>query len=129
MGDPIKLLFLEKAIELVEKDQLAQKAVQTGEYLLEGLRNIEKLQGGILNASRGRGIFCAVNVDGKGLRDKINNNLLQQGKGLYFCFCGGLFLWRAIWTVVLKNNEYFWFFKPVLAWFTFHAPLRVPMWN
>jgi len=79
MGDPIKLLFLEKAIEIVEKDHLVQNAIDTGNYFLDGLRNIEKVHQGMLNASRGRGIFCAVNLHDESLRNKINNNLLQQG--------------------------------------------------
>jgi len=80
MGDPIKMLLLKKTIELVQEDDLVRKAAETGRYFMKGLRELEKVYEGTLNASRGKGLFCAVDVNGGGLRDKVNKHLLQQGK-------------------------------------------------
>uniref|UniRef100_F6SUM0 4-aminobutyrate aminotransferase, mitochondrial n=1 Tax=Ciona intestinalis TaxID=7719 RepID=F6SUM0_CIOIN len=79
MGDPSKLLFLEKTIDIINSRDLVSAAETTGDYLIKSLKDLEKAQPGLLSSSRGRGMFTATNVRDPGARDKVVKHMLSQG--------------------------------------------------
>ena len=79
MGDPVKLIILDKVLRVVEEEQLIAKAEATGNYLMDELKQMERTYPGVLGATRGRGMFIAFDIfDGK--REKVVNEMLQRGK-------------------------------------------------
>ncbi|XP_076818755.1 4-aminobutyrate aminotransferase, mitochondrial-like [Clavelina lepadiformis] len=78
MGEPIKLMLLEKVLEVVQSQNLLLQAEITGHYIMNGLRQLEKLFPELLSCIRGRGLFIATTVE-NGKREKFVTNLLQKG--------------------------------------------------
>ena len=78
MGDPVKLLFLKKVLDIVQRDRLIQNAASTGEILLKELKNLEKTYSGVISASRGKGLFAALSLK-RGIRQKFLDRLLNKG--------------------------------------------------
>uniref|UniRef100_H2Y7H1 4-aminobutyrate aminotransferase, mitochondrial n=1 Tax=Ciona savignyi TaxID=51511 RepID=H2Y7H1_CIOSA len=79
MGEPSKLHFLKKTIEIVNSQNLVNQAQLTGDYLMKGLKELESAYPALLNSSRGQGLFCATSISGDGARDKVSKDLLNQG--------------------------------------------------
>ncbi|KAL4705147.1 hypothetical protein ACJJTC_018718 [Scirpophaga incertulas] len=79
MGDPGKLILLERVLEVVKQENLLSLVCATGKVLKEGLHTLEKEFPNIINSVRGRGTFLAFNANSSQIRDKINNNLKSNG--------------------------------------------------
>lgn len=84
MGDPAKLILLEKTISVIKSDGLVEKISQTGKNLLSGLRDIEKKYGHIVSRARGKGTYCAIDFNDSQTRDKAIEKLSYHG-----IFAGG----------------------------------------
>ena len=84
MGDPYKLLVLEKTIDVVSKQNLLSKAIVTGIYLRSGLLKLQSVFPNLMSATRGRGMFCAVDFKDAAFRDKVLAKMLNKGKRFYF---------------------------------------------
>lgn len=85
MGEPIKLMLLEKTIGVISEQGLVEQAGYTGKYLREGLKNLEAKHPGTLNSVRGRGTFCAVNGRDAEFRDKVMSKMMNKGVLLGAC--------------------------------------------
>lgn len=79
MGEPIKLLFLEKVIDVINRDRLIQNSVKVGEDVLEELKNLERKYPDVVSASRGRGLFNALDLK-RGIRLEFLSKLLNNGE-------------------------------------------------
>lgn len=79
MGDPSKLILLERVLNVIKKDNLIDLVNETGKVLKNGLHELEKEYSGLINSVRGRGTFLAYNGSNAQIRDKINNNLKNNG--------------------------------------------------
>ena len=79
MGDVIKVVLLKKVAEIVERDNLVQKAASNGKYLLQEMIEIEKKHPDILHAARGKGLFLAVDVKSE-KRDLFVRKMLEKGE-------------------------------------------------
>jgi len=79
MGDPGKILVLEEIIKVIKRDSLLKKVEKTGHHLKCGLLEIEKEFSHILNSTRGRGTFLAINANKTQTRDDILGRLKQKG--------------------------------------------------
>ena len=72
MGDPLRILLLERIIDIIEEDGLVEKTNKIGEYLKNELLNIPQIKN-----VRGLGTFLAFDVDDnnsfveKMLQDKV----------------------------------------------------------
>ena len=77
MGDPGKLILLEKVLQVIKNENLLCLVNETGKYLKNGLHDLEKEFPNIINSVRGRGTFLSFNSD---CRDKINADLKKNGK-------------------------------------------------
>lgn len=88
MGDPGKLLLLEAVLNVVKREKLLDRVNKSGAKLKSGLLAAEKEFPSILNSTRGRGTFLAVNAKDTKTRDSIVHRLRQ--KGIQSGGCGDL---------------------------------------
>lgn len=88
MGDPGKVLLLEKILEVVKRDNLLANVEQVGKVLKGGLLEIEKEYSHLLNSTRGRGTFLAINAKNTKARDDMLAGL--KGQGIQSGGCGDL---------------------------------------
>ncbi|CAK8671881.1 4-aminobutyrate aminotransferase, mitochondrial-like [Clavelina lepadiformis] len=85
MGEPIKLVLLEKVLDVVKEQDLVFQAENTGHYVVNGLRQLEKMFPELLSAIRGRGMFIAADITEAGKRETFVKKLLQKGVLLGVC--------------------------------------------
>ncbi|CRK95818.1 CLUMA_CG009270, isoform A, partial [Clunio marinus] len=78
-GDPGKLLILEAILNVIKRDKLLDNVNKTGAFLKGGLHYIEKEFPNILNSTRGRGTFLAINACNEKTRNYIICSLKQKG--------------------------------------------------
>ncbi|KAH3768082.1 4-aminobutyrate aminotransferase [Pelomyxa schiedti] len=62
MGDPIRTVVLGRLVEMAQPPEVLQNIKITGEYLLNGLKLLQKLFP-IMSAARGQGTICAFDLD------------------------------------------------------------------
>ncbi|KAG9508694.1 4-aminobutyrate aminotransferase, mitochondrial, partial [Fragariocoptes setiger] len=87
MGDPGKLVMLEKVIEVVEKQNLVSKIDAVGKRLLKGLESLQSKHLGVIENARGLGTFCAIDFkQGGTARDRAIEKLALNG--IYSGGCG-----------------------------------------
>ncbi|XP_076265211.1 4-aminobutyrate aminotransferase, mitochondrial-like [Rhynchophorus ferrugineus] len=79
LGDPGKIYLLEAVMNVVKQQNLLAQVQRTGDRLKSGLLELEKQYPGLLNSTRGRGSFLAVNTTEHDLRDKMIFKLKQNG--------------------------------------------------
>lgn len=84
MGDPTKVIFLEKVIHVIQRDKLIKVVNDSGKILLDGLNAFSQKYPGIVQNPRGQGTFCAIDCKTADTRDKLVN--LMKTYGLH---CGG----------------------------------------
>ncbi|XP_060655103.1 4-aminobutyrate aminotransferase, mitochondrial [Drosophila nasuta] len=79
MGDPGKVIILEEILKVIKEEKLMGNVASAGKVLKDGLLSLEKEFPNLLNSTRGRGTYLAVNsVNGK-VRDSIVANLKLNG--------------------------------------------------
>lgn len=86
MGEPTKLVVLEKVVEIIKRDGLVEKTKIVGDYLL---KNLEKLASDFpqqISNVRGQGVLCAFDLPNSTERDKLLADCLQNG--LHVGGCG-----------------------------------------
>lgn len=79
MGDPGKLLLLETILNVIKRDSLLDNVKRVGDKLKNGLIQAQNEYPALLNSTRGRGTFLAINCTSPQLRDDIINRLKQKG--------------------------------------------------
>ncbi|CAA93517.1 putative 4-aminobutyrate aminotransferase, mitochondrial [Caenorhabditis elegans] len=84
MGDPTKLLLLEKAVEVIKRDGLIEQSREVGAEFQKRLGELQASSGGKLDQARGRGTFAAVDFPSGSLRDKFVDLAISNG-----LHCGG----------------------------------------
>ncbi|CRK92986.1 CLUMA_CG006567, isoform A [Clunio marinus] len=78
-GDPGKVLLLEAVLNVIKRDNLLENVNKAGKVLKSGLFEIENEFPYILNSTRGRGTFLAINAKNSKTRDNIVAGLKQKG--------------------------------------------------
>ncbi len=71
--------------EIIQKEKLIDNAMIIGKYLLTKLRNLENNFKNKVSNSRGRGLFCAFDLDTSSSRDKIISNMEKEGALILGC--------------------------------------------
>lgn len=79
MGDPGKLVLLEKVIKVIKQEKLLDLVCKTGAVLKSGLHELEKEYSTHIHSVRGRGTFLAYNSPTTEQRDKIFTNMRRKG--------------------------------------------------
>ncbi|XP_037035478.1 4-aminobutyrate aminotransferase, mitochondrial [Bradysia coprophila] len=79
MGDPGKLLILEQILKVIQRDNLLANVNKVGKKLRSGLLEAQKDFPHLLNSTRGRGTFLAINCATANLRDDLVGRLRANG--------------------------------------------------
>lgn len=82
MGDPGKLILLEKVLKVIKNENLLSLVNETGKILKDGLHKLENEFPQLINSVRGRGTFLAYNAADTQCRDKIVADLKKNGEHL-----------------------------------------------
>lgn len=80
MGDPSKMVMLEHILQVVKRESLLENVIQAGNRLKQGLMAAQTEFPNLLNSTRGRGTFLAINCASTKLRDDIINRLKTKGE-------------------------------------------------
>lgn len=86
MGDPSKLILLERVISVVHNENLVSEMDRIGSKLLQGLEELQSKYPSIVSNARGKGTFCAIDFKDGPMRDKALDRLAFQG--IYAGGCG-----------------------------------------
>lgn len=79
VGDPGKLLLLESIIKTIKRDNLLDNVRRAGDVLKSGLLTLQAEFPCILNSTRGKGTFLAINAKDTKTRDLLVCRLKQKG--------------------------------------------------
>ena len=78
-GNLVDMVRLTIYLELIEKENLVEKAEKTGNYLLNCLYTLQKQYPNLVSNARGRGLYCAFDLPSGDKRDKLAALLLEEG--------------------------------------------------
>lgn len=84
LGDPSKLILLEKVVEIVKRDNLLQNIAKTGDSMLSNLKALAKRYPDRVMNPRGVGTYCAVDFSSPDFRNTVVQELHKAG-----IHCGG----------------------------------------
>jgi 4-aminobutyrate aminotransferase/(S)-3-amino-2-methylpropionate transaminase len=79
MGEPSKVLLLEKVVEVIKRDKLLENVQASGKRLLEGLKDFGQRYPQHVSNTRGVGTFCAFDCTTPAKRDEIVVKLKVEG--------------------------------------------------
>lgn len=78
-GNIVDMVRAQRYLEIIEEEKLVENAAVMGEYLLNNLNELKKdFPQKVFNA-RGRGLFCAFDLNTKEERDKLKNLCYSKG--------------------------------------------------
>ncbi|MEE3241460.1 MAG: L-lysine 6-transaminase [Candidatus Neomarinimicrobiota bacterium] len=78
-GNLVDMVRLTIYLELIEKENLVDKADETGNYLLDRLYALQEQYPNLVSNARGRGLYCAFDLPSGDKRDKLAELLLEEG--------------------------------------------------
>ena len=78
-GNLVDMVRLTIYLELIEKENLVEKAEKTGNYLLNRLYALQEQYPNLVSNARGRGLYCAFALPSGDKRDKLAELLLEEG--------------------------------------------------
>lgn len=102
MGDPSKLILLEKVISVIHNENLVAEIERVGSKLLQGLVGFQNKYQGLISNARGKGTFCAIDFKDSNTRDKALDLLSLHG--IYAGGCGERSL-RVRTAMVFKDKH------------------------
>ncbi|XP_029650013.1 4-aminobutyrate aminotransferase, mitochondrial-like [Octopus sinensis] len=79
LGDPAKVILLEEVVKVMKEENLLSVVNDTGKYLVDGLKIIEKDYPGVLQNARGIGTYCAIDFPTIEARDKAIVDIRNKG--------------------------------------------------
>ncbi|XP_077980405.1 4-aminobutyrate aminotransferase, mitochondrial-like [Glandiceps talaboti] len=85
MGDPAKVVMLEKVVETIHKQDLMQNSKETGEYMLKNLLELQDTYPDLLSDARGLGTMCAIDAKDPDTRQTMLQNMRNKGVQLGGC--------------------------------------------
>ena len=78
-GSLVDMVRLTIYLELIEKENLVDKAAQTGLFLQQSLHDLQNEFPSLVSNARGKGLYCAFDLPSSEDRDKLANLLLDEG--------------------------------------------------
>lgn len=85
VGDPHKILLLEQVVKTIKKDNLLDLVTESGEVLLDGLKDLQQQYPHLVSSARSMGTMAAMDCKTEKARDKIVSDLKQVGINLGGC--------------------------------------------
>ena len=79
-------MLLDAVLKTIKKENLLQNTLDSGNVLLNGLKDLQSRYPKYLKNARGRGTFCAVDCDSGARRDDVLARL--RGIGVHAGGCG-----------------------------------------
>ncbi len=79
MGEPSKVLLLERVIEVIKRDKLLDNVQAAGKRLMDGLKDLSLRYPQNVRNHRGVGTFCAFDCSSVEKRDEIVAKLKEKG--------------------------------------------------
>ncbi len=78
-GSLVDMVRLTIYLELIEKENLVEKAAETGTYLLENINSLQSEFSNLVSNARGQGLYCAFDLPSSEQRDKLADLLIEEG--------------------------------------------------
>jgi len=78
-GSLVDMVRLTIYLELIEKENLVEKAAETGTYLLENINSLQSEFPSLVSNARGQGLYCAFDLPSSEQRDKLADLLMEEG--------------------------------------------------
>ena len=76
---------LKLTLEVIENENLVENARLVGDYLLEGLKELEQRFPDKISNARGRGLMCAIDLPTEADRDRMREVLYDDGLIVLAC--------------------------------------------
>uniref|UniRef100_A0A183BP13 Gamma-amino-N-butyrate transaminase n=1 Tax=Globodera pallida TaxID=36090 RepID=A0A183BP13_GLOPA len=86
MGEPTKLVLLQRVVDVIKREHLVAKAGELGAKLLAGLKELESRHPNLVMNSRGLGTLCSFDMPNTAVRDGFLKKAMS--KGLLIGGCG-----------------------------------------
>jgi len=83
-GNLVDMVRFDRILEIIEEDNLIESSRATGEYLMDQLHGLAA-DFEILSNVRGEGLFCAIDVSVRDMRDKIIDQCYEDGLIMLGC--------------------------------------------
>ena len=84
-GNLIDMVRFSMYLEVIEQEKLVNKAADQGEYLLQEINTLQNEFSEIIFNSRGKGLFCAFDLDSGEKRDKLRELIQEEGAIMLGC--------------------------------------------
>ena len=84
-GNLVDMVRFTRILEIIEEEQLVENAATVGEYLISQLRSLEEEFPGLVTNARGKGLFCAMDLDTAQNRDQLRTKSYEEGLVLIGC--------------------------------------------
>ena len=77
-GNLVDMVRFTIYLEIIEKEDLVNRASESGHYLLKQLMNLENEYPELVSNSRGKGLFCAFDLPNPNSRDDLASALMEN---------------------------------------------------
>lgn len=85
VGEPSKLVLLEAVLQTIARENLLDRVTEVGNEMVKGLEDLSLKYPGVINNTRGRGTFCAIDCDTAERREKIVGGMRAEGVHIGVC--------------------------------------------
>ncbi|HEX9613993.1 MAG TPA: L-lysine 6-transaminase, partial [Bacteroidota bacterium] len=84
-GNLVDMVRFTRTMEIIEEENLVNNANEVGEHLQKQLAGLENEFSGLVGNTRGRGLFCAMDMDSSQNRDQLRSKAYEEGLILIGC--------------------------------------------
>jgi L-lysine 6-transaminase len=84
-GNFIDMLRFQLVLEIIENENMVENSKVVGEFLLEGLKQLEQKYPEHISAARGKGLMCAFDLKDGDSRERLRSKLYDEGIIILTC--------------------------------------------
>lgn len=84
-GNLVDMVRFARVLEVIQEERLVENAAAVGDHLLGALQNLEAEFPMLISNARGRGLFCAMDLDTAQNRDQLRSKAYEEGLILIGC--------------------------------------------
>lgn len=89
-GNLVDMVRSQRYLEIIHEEKLLENATQVGAHLLASLQTLQSEMPELMMNARGKGLMCAVDFEGKTLRDAVAEKAYELGMIILPCGEQGL---------------------------------------